>query len=92
MHVHTLISPMGIHLLCCAHGNEHTRTHDVVHDIFITTMRNVGFHMEQKQLHVFVLATSNSFHRHINSVLTKNEICTLTNAIIADPTQTKLFF
>jgi hypothetical protein len=25
-------------------------------------------------------------------VLTKNEICTLTNAIIANPTQTSLFF
>ncbi len=32
------INPMGIHFLCCVHGNEHTRTHDVVCDIFVTIM------------------------------------------------------
>ncbi len=41
---------------------------------------------------MLVLAMSNSFHWQINNVLTKNEICTLTNAIIANPTQTSLFF
>jgi exonuclease I len=92
MHVHTPISPIGIHLMCCAHGNEHTKIHDVVCDIFITIMRNVDFHVRQKQLHMFVLTMSNSFHRQINSVLTKNEILTLTNAIITDPTQINLFF
>jgi hypothetical protein len=55
-------------------------------------MQNVGFHVGQKQLHMLVLATSNSFHWQINSVLTKNEIRTLTNAIIGNPTQTNLFF
>jgi hypothetical protein len=54
MHVHTPINPMGIDLLCCANGNEHIRTHDVVRDIFIIIMRNVGFHVGQKQLHVLV--------------------------------------
>jgi hypothetical protein len=29
---------MGIHILRCAHGNECTRTHDVIHDIFATIM------------------------------------------------------
>jgi hypothetical protein len=55
-------------------------------------MQNVSLHVGQKQLHVLVLAMSNSFHWQINNVLTKNEIHTLTNAIIADPTQTSLFF
>jgi hypothetical protein len=42
------IDPMGIHLLCCAHGNEHTKTHYATHDIFIVIARDVGFHMGQK--------------------------------------------
>jgi hypothetical protein len=36
---------MGIHLLRYAHGNEHMRTHDEVHDTFVATLQNVGFHM-----------------------------------------------
>jgi len=32
------INPMGIHILCCTHGNEHTRTHDAIHDTFATIM------------------------------------------------------
>jgi len=41
------IDPIGIHFLCCAHdGNECTKTHDVIHDIFIVIMQvYVGFHM-----------------------------------------------
>jgi hypothetical protein len=42
---------MGIHLLHCAHGNECTRTHDVVHDNFVAIMRDVGFHVNQEHLH-----------------------------------------
>jgi hypothetical protein len=38
-----IIDPMGIHLLGCAHSNEHTRTHNAVHNNFAAIMRNVGF-------------------------------------------------
>ncbi len=31
------INPMGIHLICCAHGNERTGTHDAIHDTFVAT-------------------------------------------------------
>jgi hypothetical protein len=41
---------MGIHLLRCAHGNKHTETHDTICNTFIAIMRDVSFHMEQKQL------------------------------------------
>jgi hypothetical protein len=53
---------MGIQLLCCAHGNERTRTHDVVYDIFVAIAQNVGFHRGQKQLYALHSTTLNSFH------------------------------
>jgi hypothetical protein len=39
------IDPMGIHLLCCAHGNERIGTHDVICDTFATIARDAGFHV-----------------------------------------------
>jgi hypothetical protein len=36
---------MGIHLLHFAHGNEHTKTHDEVCDIFATIAHDVDFHV-----------------------------------------------
>ncbi len=45
------IDLMGIHLLHCSHGNERTRTHDVICNIFATIVQDVNFHMGQKQLH-----------------------------------------
>jgi hypothetical protein len=29
-----LLNPMGIHLLCCAHGGEKIASHDVIWDVF----------------------------------------------------------
>jgi hypothetical protein len=43
------IDPMGIHLLCCAHGNECTGTHDVICDTFVAIARNANFHVGQEQ-------------------------------------------
>jgi hypothetical protein len=54
---------MGIHLSHYAHGNEHTKTHDAIHDTFATIVRDVGFHKGQKQLHALRSTTFNSFHR-----------------------------
>jgi hypothetical protein len=51
---------MGIDLLHCAHGNERTRTHDVIHDTFVTIVQNVGFHMGREQLHVLPSTTFKS--------------------------------
>jgi hypothetical protein len=45
----------------------------------------------QAQLHAFASTTFNSFYQQINIVLTKNGICTLTNIVIANPTQASLF-
>jgi len=84
------INPMGIHLLCCAQNNECTITHDVICDIFPTITQDVGFHMGREQLHVFPSITFNSFCWQVDMVLTEDEICTLINFVIIDPTQTDL--
>jgi len=54
------INPMCIHLLHCVHGNKCTRTHDAIHDTFVTIARNVGFRMKQEQLHALPSTTFNS--------------------------------
>ncbi len=80
------IDPMGIHLLHCAHGNEHIGTHDVIRNIFAAIVWNVGFHVGRQQLHAFFSTTFNSFHRWIDIMLIKYGICTLANVVITDPT------
>ncbi len=77
---------MGIHFLHCVHGNEHTGTHDVIHDTFVGIARDVGFHVGQKLLHAIPSATFNSFRQRVNLVLTKNDIRTLADIVIANPT------
>jgi hypothetical protein len=72
------INPMGIHLLFCIHNNEHTKTHDTIHDTFVTIARNVSFHMGwEQQLHSFFSITFNPFHWQIYIVLIKDDIHTL---------------
>jgi hypothetical protein len=53
------INIMGIHLLHYAHGNECTRTHDAIHNTFAAIMRDVSFHVGQKQLHLLFSTTFN---------------------------------
>jgi hypothetical protein len=77
---------MGIHFLHCVHGNEHTGTHDAIHDTFVGIARDVGFHVGQKLLHAIPSATFNSFRQRVNLVLTKNDIRTLADIVIANPT------
>jgi hypothetical protein len=83
---------MGIYLLLCAHGNECTWTHDVVHDTFVTIVRDDGFHVGWEQLHVFPSNMFNSSCWQVDIVLTKDDICTLIDIIIIDPTRMDLLF
>jgi len=85
------IDPMGIHLLCYAHGNECTVTHDAIHDTFAVITRNASFHMEREQLHVFRSTIFNSFCQRVNVLFTKNNICTLADVVIIDPMRMDLF-
>jgi hypothetical protein len=81
---------MGIHLLHCVHGNERTKTHDVICDTFAAIAQNVNFHMWQEQLHALPSTTFNSSHQWINIVFTKDGIRTLIDIVIVDPTRTDL--
>jgi hypothetical protein len=58
---------MGIHLLCCVHGNEHIETHDAIHDIFIIIVEN-------DSLHGMRIITSTSFN-HIQLLSLMNQHC-----------------
>jgi hypothetical protein len=82
---------MGIHPLRCTHGNEHTRTHDAIQNIFVSIARNVSFHMGWKQLHVLPSATLNFSYQQIDVVLIKDGVCTLANVIIVNPMHANLF-
>jgi hypothetical protein len=77
---------MGIHLLHCAHGNEHTRTNDAIRDAFADIVWNTGFHVGREQIHVLPSTMFNSFCEWVNIVLTKDGIRTLANIVIANPT------
>jgi hypothetical protein len=40
-----LLDPMGIHLLCCAHGGDSTTSHDVIQEVFSSIARDVRFYI-----------------------------------------------
>jgi hypothetical protein len=77
---------MDIHLLHCAHGNEHMGTHDAVCDTFVAIAQDVGFHVGWKQLHALPLTTFNSFHWRVDIVLTKDGIHTFVEVVLVNPT------
>jgi len=68
------IDPMDIHLLCCAHDDEHTGTHDAIHDTSIAIAHDASSHMGWEQLHVLLSNTFNSSHRQVDIVLTKETL------------------
>ncbi len=79
------IDPMGIHFLCCAHGNECMGTHDAIHNTFVIIVWDVGLYMGQEQLHALPLAKLNSFCWWINIVFNKDAIRTLIDIVITNP-------
>jgi hypothetical protein len=43
---------LSIHLLWCSLNNEHIRTHDAICDVFASIAKEVGFYVDQEQLHI----------------------------------------
>jgi hypothetical protein len=82
---------MCIHLLCCAHGIERTKTHDAIHNTFATIVWDASFHMGQKQLHALPSTTFNSFCWRVDIMFTNDGIHTLVDVVITEPTQANLF-
>jgi hypothetical protein len=83
--------PLTLHVCtCCAYGNERTWTHDAVWNTFSTIMQDVDFHVRWEQLHALPSTTLNSSYQRIDSVFTKDEIHTLANVVIANPTHVDL--
>jgi hypothetical protein len=92
MCVRTSHWPYGIHFLCCVHGNEHTRTHDVVCDTFVAIAWNVSFHVGQKQLHASPSTMFKSTCWLVNIMSTKDENFTLADVVITNPTWSIFIF
>jgi len=80
---------MGIHFLC-VNGNECIGIHHAICDTFVVIAWNVDIHMGQEQLQAFFLVILNCFHWRVDIVLTKDEIHTLANVVITDPTRAYL--
>jgi hypothetical protein len=53
-------------------------------------MQDVGFRMGQKQLHAHPSTTFNSSHQRVNIVLIKDDIRTLADIVITNPTRVDL--
>jgi hypothetical protein len=60
------LDPMGIHLFWCVHGEKTTISHDVMWDVFVTTTRNVRFHISQAQTPCHAIFAMLSWHYVIN--------------------------
>jgi hypothetical protein len=85
------IGATSVHFLHCAHGNEHTGTHDVVHDIFVAIIQDAEFHVGWEQLHAFLSTTFHSSCQQVDIVFIKDGIHTLADVVITDPTRMDLF-
>jgi len=85
-----LMDLMGINFLCYVHGNEHIGTYDVIFNTFVVIVQDACFHMGWKQLHALLSTTFNSSCWWINIVLTKDDIYTLADVVIINPTRTDL--
>ncbi len=81
---------MGIHLFRYTYGGERTIYHDVVWDAFAYIMKHAGFHVFWEQTHIFLPSSFQSFHWHVNIILSIDGICMLANVVIVDPTQAYL--
>ncbi len=55
-----------VHLLCHAHGNECTWTHDAVHDTFVTITKDLSFHVGWEQLHTFPSTTFHFYQHYVH--------------------------
>lgn len=49
------LDPLGIHLLCYAYGGEKTTSRNVVRNVFVVIVKDVGFHVSRKPTYVFLI-------------------------------------
>jgi hypothetical protein len=71
------------HLICCFLGGEHNTSHNVVWDAFASIMKYVGFYVNK-----FMSFRHLPFniHQRIDIMLLVDDIHTLANMVIVDPT------
>jgi len=77
-----LLDPMGIHLLHYVHGGERVISHDVIWDVFASIVKNVRFHILQKQTHVLMLPSLQSSCWQVDIILLVDDVHTLVDVVI----------
>jgi len=81
------LDPMGIHLVCCAHGGERIALHDAIRYAFASIAKDARFHVFLKPNPCSSTPFLQSSSRRVNIVLSIDGIHTLVNVVIANPTQ-----
>lgn len=75
------------HLLCYFHGGEHNASHNVVWDAFASIMKYARFYVNKfMSFHHLPF----NIHRQVDIMLLVDDIRTLANMVIVDPTQATL--
>ncbi len=80
------IDPMDIHLLRCVCDNKHIETHDVICDTLLPLCMMLASRWVENNYMHFPSNMFNSFRQQVDIVFTKDDICTLVDIIIVDPT------
>jgi hypothetical protein len=85
------INSMGIHLLEGSRTRKCTTSHDV-QNTFASISKNVGFHIFHEQSHVLLMFSPllQSSQQQVDVVLTTNEVNTMVEVVIINPTQANL--
>jgi len=74
------LDPMGIHLLCCAHGEERI----TLHDAFVAIVKDAGLHVSQERTLVFPPLALQFLCCRVNIVLSIDGVRMLKDVVIAD--------
>jgi hypothetical protein len=79
---------VGTHLFPCSHGGEWITFHDAIWNAFIYITKDMRFHVSCKQTHVLIESSLSFYYKWVGIMLSTNDIDTLANMVIANPTWT----
>jgi hypothetical protein len=66
--------PLGVHLLQCVHGSEHTRMHVFDSNMFASIVKVVNFHVLHEQLHTLFSLTLQTYRWCVDIIISKDRV------------------
>jgi hypothetical protein len=66
--------PLGVHLLQCVHGSEHTRMHDFDSNLFASIVKEVNFHVLYEQLYTLFSLSLQTYRWCVDINISKDRI------------------